>query len=72
MFIIFLGVLTFLGECPTGSVAARLCPVRAEPVYPAEVNGVVRCFCKTPFFGKNCRFKGGIHVAFFLGVFRVF
>ena len=57
LIIVFLGVLIFLSECPTGSVAARICPLRAEPVYPAQENGIVRCACARPFFGKNCRYK---------------
>ncbi|XP_028394045.1 uncharacterized protein LOC114518281 [Dendronephthya gigantea] len=57
LIIVFLGVLTFLFECPTGSVAARICPLRAEPVYPAQENGILRCACVRPFFGKNCRYK---------------
>lgn len=64
LLILFVGILTFVGECPAGTTATPLCPVRAQPVYPAEVNGVVRCTCVHPYFGRNCRFKGKVCVSF--------
>ena len=60
-FVILSSVLTFLGECRVEIVASRLCPVRAEPVGLADVNGEVRCACAQPFHGESCELKGKLN-----------